>query len=86
MKPSTQFYVYFDNVDVTSFVTPKFIEVNMTNGVFQTGETVKGTVNNNEFSFRLASPNHKESPRAQPGQGPAVQAQAQARTGLSSRL
>ena len=62
MKPSTQFYVYFDNVDVTSFVTPKFIEVNMTNGVFQTGETVKGTVNNNEFSFRLASPNHKEGP------------------------
>ena len=34
----------------------------MTNGVFQTGETVKGTVNNNEFSFRLASPNHKEGP------------------------
>ena len=40
MKPKTQFYVYFDDVDVTKFCTPKLIEVNMTSGVFQTGETV----------------------------------------------
>ena len=54
MKPKTQFYVYFDDVDVTKFCTPKLIEVNMTSGVFQTGETVHG------FNFRLAAPNHKE--------------------------
>ena len=57
MKPRTRFYVYFDNVDVTSFTTPKLLEVNMTSGVFQTGETVKS----GDFSFRLATPNHKEA-------------------------
>ncbi len=58
MKPRTRFYVYFDNVDVTSFTTPKLLEVNMSTGVFQTGETVKS----GNFSFRLAAPNHKEGP------------------------
>ena len=58
MKPRTRFYVFFDNVDVTRFVTPKLIEINMTSGVFQTGETVKS----GDFSFRLAAPNHKEGP------------------------
>ena len=58
MKPKTQFYVYFDDIDVTSFTTPKLLEVNMTSGVFQTGETVKS----NGFTFRLAAPNHKEGP------------------------
>ena len=58
MKPKTQFYVFFDDVDVTSFSTPKLIEINMTSGVFQAGETVKS----GDFSFRLATPNHKEGP------------------------
>ena len=58
MKPRTRFYVYFDNVDVTSFTTPKLLEISMTTGVFQTGETVKS----GNFSFRLATPNHKEGP------------------------
>ena len=49
MKPRTRFYVYFDNVDVTSFTTPKLLEVNMTSGVFQTGETVKVIWNRGEF-------------------------------------
>jgi len=60
MKPRTRFYVYFDNIDVTRFTTPKLLEVNMTSGVFQTGETVKSS--DNKFVFRLASPNHKEGP------------------------
>ena len=58
MKPRTRFYVFFDNVDVTSFVTPKLLEITMTSGVFQTGETVKS----DGLSFRLAAPNHKEGP------------------------
>ncbi len=71
MKPRTRFYVYFDNVDVTSFTTPKLLEVSMTSGVFQTGETVKGTTltsfsgapgPTNTMTFRLATPNHKEGP------------------------
>jgi len=62
MKPRTRFYVYFDNVDVTAFVTPKLIEVSATSGVFITGETVKS----DSFSFRLAAPNHKEGPYNSP--------------------
>ena len=65
MKPRTRFYVYFDNIDVTRFTTPKLLEINMSSGVFQTGETVKAFANrdgNDNFSFRLAAPNHKEGP------------------------
>jgi len=60
MKPRTRFYVYFDDIDMTNFTSPKLLEVNMTSGVFQTGETVKSS--NNKFVFRLAAPNHKEGP------------------------
>ena len=66
MKPKTQFYVYFDDVDVTKFCTPKLIEINMTSGVFQTGETVTTFGNVTEFTFRLAAPNHKEGPYNEP--------------------
>ena len=66
MKPRTRFYVYFDNVDVTAFVTPKLLEVSMTSGVFQTGERVKHETDvsfqGDGFAFRLAAPNHKEGP------------------------
>ena len=69
MKPRTRFYVYFDNIDVNSFVTPKLLEITMTNGVFQTGEIVNSASNrpnieslSNLFRFRVAAPNHKEGP------------------------
>ena len=67
MKPRTQFYTYFDNVDVTRFTTPKLIEVTMLSGIFQTGETVRGNITgtateDRRFHFRLAAPNHKEGP------------------------
>ncbi len=67
MKPRTRFYVYFDNVDVTAFVTPKLLEISMTSGVFTTGETVIGNITgtateDRRFIFRLAAPNHKEGP------------------------
>ena len=62
MKPRTRFYVYFDNIDVTRFVTPKLLEINMTSGVFQTGETVNAKGIPEAFTFRLATPNHKEGP------------------------
>ena len=67
MKPRTRFYVYFDNVDVTSFTTPKLLEINMTSGVFQTGEKIHANSPSDpsfakSFNFRLAAPNHKEGP------------------------
>ena len=65
MKPRTQFYVYFDNVDVTKFTTPKLLEIEMISGVFQAGERVHGHhpgAYHKTFNFRLAAPNHKEGP------------------------
>ena len=64
MKPRTQFYVYFDDVDVTKFCTPKLIEVSMTSGVFEVGEEVvhRGDKSLPLFTFRIAAPNHKEGP------------------------
>ena len=66
MKPRTRFYVYFDNVDVTAFVTPKILEISMDSGVFIAGETVvnkhTNTGDSEELRFRLAAPNHKDGP------------------------
>ena len=49
--------------------TPKLIEINMTSGVFQTGEKVRASEiqsmnspGGGRFTFRLAAPNHKEGP------------------------
>ena len=65
MKPRTQFYVYFDNVDVTAFTTPKLLEIEMITGTFQVGERVHGHhpgAYHKTFNFRVAAPNHKEGP------------------------
>ena len=66
IKPRTRFYVFFDDQDVTKYVTPKLLEISMTQGVFQVGETVRGTISNAdesgespEITFRVAQPNHK---------------------------
>ena len=68
IKPRTQFYTFFDGVDVTSFTTPKLLEITMQQGVFQVGETVVGTTPGDnvvaggtgpEITFRVAAANHK---------------------------
>ena len=66
IKPRTRFYVFFDDQDVTQYVTPKLLEISMVQGVFQVGETVKGTMplgtvdgENAEITFRVARQNHK---------------------------
>ena len=38
---------FFDGVDVTKYCVPKLIEIEMISGVFQVGETVKGTIKTN---------------------------------------
>ena len=70
MKPRTQFYAFFDGVDMTKFLTPKLIEIEMVSGVFEVGETVisadpskvftGGKSIKDGFTFRVAAPNHKE--------------------------
>ena len=65
MKPNTQVFAFFDNVNVTARCTPKLIQVNMNSGVFQVGEEVVGTVpgaTEPGLRFRLASANHKYGP------------------------
>ena len=74
VKPLTQMYAFFDGVDVTKYCVPKLLEINMTSGTFQTGETVVGSVREtglvgaavegirSRITFRVAQPNHKEGP------------------------
>jgi hypothetical protein len=59
LKPKTQLYPFFDDVDMIKYVVPKLIEIEMKSGAFQVGETVTGTVGTTSIRFRLASPNHK---------------------------
>ena len=73
IKPLTQMYAFFDGVDVTKYCVPKLLEINMISGVFQTGETVIGSISNtglgpnntntnSRITFRVGQPNHKEGP------------------------
>ena len=72
VKPLTQLYAFFDGENVTKYCIPKLIEIEMTTGSFQVGETVKGiSINtgagqetipgvNAEIVFRTAQLNHKK--------------------------
>ena len=66
IQPGTRFYPFFDGQTVESYITPKLIEIEMDNGVFQVGEQVVGTSGDTQrnssvpyISFRVAQPNHK---------------------------
>ncbi len=74
LKPFTQMYPFFDNVDVASFCTPKLIEIEMVSGTFEIGEDITGTMPSDEdtdtedvstaafLDARVAVPNHKYGP------------------------
>ena len=77
MKPLTRMFAFFDGVDVTKYCVPKLLEIAMTSGTFQVGETVEGRMNrtglaeeSNETSpkitFRVAQINHREGPYNSP--------------------
>jgi len=68
LKPKTQLYPFFDNVDMSKYVVPKLIEIQMESGTFSVGETVTGTVGTTSIKFRLATSNHKYGPYNQPDQ------------------
>ena len=59
LKPNTRFYGFFDNVNVTEYITPKLIEIEMVSGTFNVGENVEGNVDKTSIVFRLATQNHK---------------------------
>jgi len=73
LKPLTQLYAFFDGQDVTKYCVPKILQITMSSGTFQVGETVRGIVNPTglsqitaeslpEIRFRVAQSNHKEGP------------------------
>ena len=66
LKPSSRVYAFFDNVDMTSYVVPKLIEVSMSSGTFADGESVVGTLGSKNIRFRLAKQNHKYGPYNSP--------------------
>ena len=42
VKPLTRLYAFFDGVDISKYCVPKLLEISMTSGTFQVGETVVG--------------------------------------------
>ena len=42
VRPLTRIYPFFDSRDVSKYCVPKLLEIAMTSGVFQVGETVVG--------------------------------------------
>jgi len=59
IKPLTRYYTFIDGASGIDII-PKLIEVSMSSGTFQTGETVDGFVGSERvISFRAAQPNHK---------------------------
>ena len=77
-RPLTQMYPFFDGRDVSKYCVPKLLEIIMTSGTFQVGETVVGRMkdvglgNQNvaspEIRFRVAVANHREGPFNAPTQ------------------
>lgn len=68
LKPKTQLYAFFDNVDVNKYITPKLIEIQMESGTFIVGETIQGSFGTTSIRARLSSPNHKYGSYNQPTQ------------------
>jgi len=77
LKPNTQVYAFFDDVDVNEYCVPKLLEVSMSSGTFLVGEDVVGVMptsertssidrrgngSNQQIRFRLAVSNHKYGP------------------------
>ena len=48
MKPFTEVYAFFDNVDVNQYCMSKLIEIEMVSGTFQVGEAVGGIMPSTE--------------------------------------
>jgi hypothetical protein len=59
IKPLTRYYSFLDGSSGIDII-PKLIEISMSSGTFQIGETIDGFVGSERLiSFRAAQPNHK---------------------------
>ena len=71
LKPFTRMFAFFDAVDISRFCVPKLIQITMSSGIFQTGETVTGVMQSSldtqetssagsaAITFRTCVANHK---------------------------
>ena len=78
VKPLTRLYAFFDGVDISKYCVPKLLEISMTSGTFQVGETVVGEMLRTGLAetlrpsaipsirFRVAQSNHREGPYDSP--------------------
>ena len=78
LKPFTEVYPFFDNVDVSRFCMPKLVEIEMISGTFQVEEAVAGIMPSEENTqddeestraaivARVATTNHKYGPYNRP--------------------
>ena len=68
LKSATQFYAFFQGIDVSKYIIPKLIEIEMISGTFQAGETVTNdpTFTAAKISFRLCNANHQSGPYNNP--------------------
>jgi hypothetical protein len=64
LKPVTRFHPFFSQINISDFIIPKLLEIEMISGVFQVGETVESdaTFIQNKIRFRLCTPNHRTGP------------------------
>ena len=68
LKPKSQLYAFFDNIDMSAYMVPKLIEISMVSGSFVVGEAVLGTLGTASIRFRVAKTNHKYGSYATPTQ------------------
>lgn len=68
MKPNGRVYPFFDNVDMSKYVIPKLIEIEMVGGTFQTGEVIVGNKGASSIRVRVAKSDHKYGPYNSPSQ------------------
>ena len=68
LKPKSELYAFFDNIDMNNYIVPKLIEISMISGNFVAGESVRGSVGTASIRFRLAKTNHKYGPYLTPDQ------------------
>ena len=78
LKPFTELYPFFDNVDVARFCMPKLVEIEMVSGTFQVEEAIGGIMPSEEDTendvtssraaivARVATTNHKYGPYNRP--------------------
>ncbi len=64
LRPVTQFYSFFEGINVSNYIIPKLLEIEMISGKFQIGETVESDPHftSQKIKFRLCKPNHKTGP------------------------